>query len=170
MKKTLLIIVLSTILVGCQSLEVNSPDKSLSVRFEQTQNGGIAYSVQRDGKDVITTSQLGFLTDAGALDKGFKLIGRSRHSESSSWETVWGEERVITDKHNALTLCLKHETGIQMNIEFRVFADGFAFRYIFPEQTSDTVHHTLYTINDELTEYRFVQDAEAWSIPWRTEY
>ena len=170
MKKTLLIIVLSTILVGCQSLEVNSPDKSLSVRFEQTQNGGIAYSVQRDGKDVITTSQLGFLTDAGALDKGFKLIGRSRHSESSSWETVWGEERVITDKHNALTLCLKHETGIQMNIEFRVFDDGFAFRYIFPDQTSDTVHHTLYTINDELTEYRFVQDAEAWSIPWRTEY
>ena len=151
MKKTLLIIVLSTILVGCQSLEVNSPDKSLSVR-------------------VITTSQLGFLTDAGALDKGFKLIGRSRHSESSSWETVWGEERVITDKHNALTLCLKHETGIQMNIEFRVFNDGFAFRYIFPNQTSDTVHHTLYTIYDELTEYRFVQDAEAWSIPWRTEY
>lgn len=52
-----------------------------------------------------------------------------------------------------------------MDIEFRVFNEGFAFRYIFPEQEQKEL-----TITDELTSYQFAQSAEAWSIPWRTEY
>ena len=52
-----------------------------------------------------------------------------------------------------------------MDVVFRVFDDGFAFRYVFPEQDRREL-----TVTDELTAYRFTQTAEAWSIPWRTEY
>ena len=52
-----------------------------------------------------------------------------------------------------------------MDITFRVFNDGFAFRYSFSEQELKKL-----TITDELSEYRFTADHQAWSIPWRTEY
>ncbi len=52
-----------------------------------------------------------------------------------------------------------------MDIVFRAFNDGFAFRYMFSEQE---IKHL--TILDEASEYRFTADHEAWSLPWRTEY
>ena len=166
MKKFPHIVILSIVLVSCcSSNEVSSPEGSLTVRFEQTADGGIGYSVQRDGESVITTSPLGFLTEEQDLSNGFAVIGHNKHSYSSEWETVWGEERVIQDNHNTLRVNLKHESGILMDVEFRVFDDGFAFRYLFPKQPQQTL-----TVTDELTAYRFTQGAEAWSIPWRTEY
>lgn len=166
MKKILFIGLVSILFFSCQSsTEVNSPDGTLSLRFEQTENGGIAYSVLRDGAEFIASSTLGFETEEVSLSKGFAVKGVDHAPFTETWETVWGEERLIQDHHNTMTVHLAHESGMLMEIEFRVYDDGFAFRYLFPEQEKKTL-----TITDELTAYNFTLDAEAWSIPWRTEY
>ena len=166
MKQSLYIAFICLFFLSCSSSsEVSSPDGSLSVRFEQTEDGGIAYSVLRDGQTVIESSPLGFLTEEQPLRNGFNIAGTKKNKHTSVWETVWGEERFITDHHNELVVSLEHESGIRMDVVFRVFDDGFAFRYVFPEQDRREL-----TVTDELTAYRFTQTAEAWSIPWRTEY
>ena len=166
MKKNLFIGLVSILFFSCQSsTEVSSPDGTLTLRFAQTEDGGIGYSVFRDGKDVIAFSTLGFLTEEQSLANGFSIEGTKKNKHNSVWETVWGEERFIEDCHHELSVSLKHESGIRMDIVFRLFDDGFAFRYVFPEQEQKTL-----TVTDELTAYRFTQAAEAWSIPWRTEY
>ena len=166
MKQSLYIAFICLFFLSCSSSsEVSSPDGSLSVRFEQTEDGGIAYSVLRDGQTVIESSPLGFLTEEQPLRNGFCMVGTKKNKHTSVWETVWGEERFITDHHNELVVSLEHESGIRMDVVFRVFDDGFAFRYVFPEQDRREL-----TVTDELTAYRFTQTAEAWSIPWRTEY
>ena len=166
MKKILFIGLVSILFFSCQSsTEVSSPDGTLILRFVQTEDGGIGYRVSRDNNEIIAFSPLGFLTEEQTLQNGFKIKGAKKESHSSVWETVWGEERFIEDRHNELLVSLRHESGMLMDIEFRVYDDGFAFRYLFPEQEKKTL-----TITDELTAYRFTLDAEAWSIPWRTEY
>ena len=182
MKQIFYISILSIVLVACKpSTEVSSPNGSLSVRFEQSEDGGIGYSVSRDGETIIASSPLGFIAEEADLSRGFTLQGSKRSSHASSWETVWGEERVIEDKHNSLVVSLAHETGIWMDIEFRVFDDGFALRYRGNgrkvkgerrkgERRKVKGESQKLTITDELTAYRFTQGAEAWSIPWRTEY
>ena len=166
MKKIVIISFFSILLIACSSSPiVSSPDGSLSVLFEQFEDGGIGYSVARDGLTIICSSPLGFLTAEQSLQDGFKIKGTKKETYSSVWETVWGEERLIEDHHNSLRVSLEHKSGLLMDIEFRVFNDGFAFRYIFPEQEQKEL-----TITDELTSYQFAQSAEAWSIPWRTEY
>ncbi len=166
MKKILFIGLVSILFFSCQSsTEVSSPDGTLILRFAQTEDGGIGYRVSRDNNEIIAFSPLGFLTEDQSLGNGFCMVGTKKKKHSSVWETVWGEERFIEDRHNELLVSLRHESGMLMDIEFRVFDDGFAFRYLFPEQEKKTL-----TITDELTAYRFTQDAEAWSIPWRTEY
>lgn len=166
MKKIFYISIISALLVACKpSLEVGSRDGSLLVRFEQTEQGGIGYSVYRDGEVLIETSPLGFETTDGELKEGFELKAVEHYPFDEIWETVWGEERLIADHHNTMIVHLKHADSMLLDIEFRVFNDGFAFRYIFPEQEKQKI-----VITDELTAYSFKQDAEAWSIPWRTEY
>ena len=166
MKKFFYISLISALLVACKpSLEVGSRNGSLLVRFEQTEQGGIGYSVYRDGEVLIETSPLGFETTEGELKEGFELKAVEHYPFDEIWETVWGEERLIADHHNTMIVHLKHANSMLLDIEFRVFNDGFAFRYIFPEQEKQKI-----VITDELTAYSFKQDAEAWSIPWRTEY
>jgi alpha-glucosidase len=54
-----------------------------------------------------------------------------------------------------------------MQVVFRVFNDGFGFRYILPDYNKGKE----YCINDELTEITLAHDAKGWSIPSNhTEY
>ena len=170
MKKCLLISLISLAMISCsQSLQVASPDGGLTLRFEQTSSGGIAYSVSRGDKMIIAPSPLGFETEEVSLCDSFEITGTEHSSYDDTWETVWGEEREIRDHHNTMTVHLRHVSGMLMDIEFRVFDDGVAWRYHFKGQ-GEKETNTKLTITEELTSYRFTQGTEAWSIPWRTEY
>lgn len=166
MKRYLLSFLVIALLAGCTaSTTVQSPDNSLSVAFRLTESGSPEYSVDRDGKPVISWSALGLQCAEVDLTQGFTLLGADSRFVQQTWETVWGEEREINDTHNEMTVHLRHSSGIELDIIFRAFDDGFAFRYTFSEQETKRL-----TITDEASEYRFVDDPEAWSIPWRTEY
>ncbi len=166
MKRTLLFVFSAICLLSCkQSPSVTSPDGSLVVSFRLSLSGEPQYQAVQNDKVVIDWSALGLETKEQRLTDGFKVKGTKKSAYDSTWETVWGEERFISDTHNRLTIELCHESGILMNLEFRAWNDGFAFRYVFPEQNS-----RQFTITDEHTAYRFAEGSMAWSIPWRTEY
>jgi alpha-glucosidase len=54
----------------------------------------------------------------------------------------------------------------ELVINFRVFDDGFGFRYEFPEQKN----LKEFIIMDELTEFNFADDHKTWSIPYNTAF
>lgn len=159
----LLLFFFSFVLASCGKQVVSSPDGSLRVAFRISDSGSPEYSVTRDEVSVIDWSALGLRCAEADLTSGFQLTGWAERDACNECETVWGEERRILDRHNEMELRLRHQSGMKMNIIFRVFDDGFAFRYVFPDAAS-------LTVLDEATEYRFLSDHPAWSIPWRTEY
>ncbi len=165
MKRLSFLLMLSLLMLACTKQQVPSPDKSLQVSFRLTEDGAPQYSVTQDGMTVLDWSQLGLVSADQDLTRGFKLLRTTTSSFQETWETVWGEERTITDNHRELKVSLQHLSGLRMDIIFRVFNDGFAFRYAFPEASDKPL-----VITDEATEYRFTADHEVWSIPWRTEY
>ena len=166
MKQSLASLIVLFLFSACtHSTSVLSPDGKLAVTFHLTEQGQPVYSVQAEGKSVIDVSPLGLVAQELDLSEGFYLADCDRLSTDYTWETVWGEERLIRDNHNEMTVSLLHKSGLKMHIVFRCFDDGFAFRYVFPEQDVKQL-----TITDELTGYRFAGDPETWSLPWRTEY
>ena len=148
-----------------QQTKVSSPDGKTRVAFQLTDSGAPQYCVQQDGKTVIDWSALGLQATEQNLTNGFTVLSCSSDKYRGQWETVWGEERMIDDRHNEMVVSMQHSSGMRMDIVFRVFDDGFAFRYVFPEQEAVEL-----TVTDEATEYRFTADHQAWSIPWRTDY
>lgn len=166
MKKLLGCIVLAALtLTACQQkITVSSPGDNLKISFRLADNGTPEYSLSRKGTPMLDWSALGLVLADKDLSRGFTLLGTDTVSFDETWETVWGEERFIRNRYHQLTVHLQHVSGTQMDIVFRAFDDGFAFRYMFPSNTDSMV------VMDEKTEYRFVREPQAWSIPWRTEY
>ncbi len=166
MKRISLIAAAVFCLTACQhSSVVTSPNKTIHVSFSLSDDGTPLYSVSRNGECVIMPSALGFITTSTDLTAAFCYKGSERDSHNETWETVWGEEQYICNHYNELTVRLQHSSGILMNIIFRVFDDGWALRYTFPEQDSDSL-----ILLSENTCYTFACEPQAWSIPWRTEY
>ena len=166
MKRILFFSLLAVLTVACtKQPSVSSPDGRMQVSFRLTETGSPEYCVTQDGDTLLHWSAMGLIAREAALDAGFQMKGTDRSSYNETWETVWGEERLITDRHNELTVHLRHESGIRMDIVFRCFDDGMAFRYVFPDKDDRPL-----TVMDESTEYRFAGDHPTWSIPWRTEY
>lgn len=163
--KHFIYITLVVLLCACQSSKesmLTSPDGKVQLMFALGDNGEPIYSVCRNGKPVLLPSALGLETAEQSLTSRFRIDNISRASCDTIWETVWGEERFIRDCHNEMTVHLRHASGTRMDIVFRAFNDGFAFRYKGVSQGL--------TILSERTSYVFAQTPEAWSIPWRTEY
>lgn len=187
MKKiTFFLLAIAAMLTACSpTTDIQSPDGKLVVSFLLDADGRPMYQVARNGNLVVLPSALGFtmLADregnlangkrinqeditGGTLDMTtcFKLQNTTTSSYDDSWETVWGEERMIRNHYNELIVHLRHACGAPLDITIRAFDDGFAFRYTFPERFDSLI------IQSEATEYKFAVEPEVWSIPWRTEY
>lgn len=151
-------------LASCgKSASVQSPDGSIEFSLALDKEGAPRYSVFRNGKEVITNSALGFiLKDGEDLSKGFKIKGITRASADTVWEQVWGEEHFVRDNHREMNVSLEKD-GREMDVRVRVFDDGFGFRYEFPGKEE-------LTIMDELTEFSFTEEHNAWWISRRDPY
>ena len=140
--------------------QVTSPDGRL-VLTTGVKGGQPFYRVARGAEPIIDTSWLGFRLGDGLLAKDMKLVGTSRQTHDETWQQPWGEVREIRNHYHELTLRLRETKGQRrrLNIIFRVFNDGFGFRYEFPQQTG----LTDFQIMDELTEFNLPWDAQTWS-------
>ncbi|MFC3786645.1 alpha-glucosidase [Sphingopyxis italica] len=107
-----------------------SPGKILELCVS-VENGEARYRVTRGGVTVIAPSRLG-LRFAGEADPRFAGLGTARRSSvDTTWEQPWGEQRLIRDRHNQLSVTLAGDTPLNraVGVTFRLFDDGFGFRY-----------------------------------------
>ncbi len=147
--------------VSCQTsiTEIASPDAKNKITFELNEKGQLFYEVFRENNKIIKSSALGFELKTKSLKEGFDLVASKISSENTTWKTVWGERETVVNHYNELSLQLKQKnTDILVNVQARVFDDGVAFRYAFPEQSE----LKDFIIMDELTEFNFAGDYKAW--------
>jgi alpha-glucosidase len=143
---------------------IASPNKILAVRIALDAERRPFYTVERQGRELIAPSRLGFLfTNSLRWERNIAITSSSQRSNDSTWEQPWGERRYVRDHYNELRVRLTETNGAKRSIDvvFRVFDDGVGFRYEFPEQSSlrDVA------IAEELTEFAVAEPATAWWIP-----
>ncbi len=164
MKIDFIVIALAS-LMACQAMkaeELLSPSGDLKLNFELAEGGAPVYSLEYKGKPVIGGSRLGIRLDNSGLFDWFEVTDVDRSETDETWETVWGEESVIRDRHNEMAVTLRQTSSDRrMVIRFRLFDDGLGFRYEFPAQNN----LVYFVIADELTEFAMTGDHTAWWIP-----
>ena len=164
---------------------ISSPDGKYTFLME-----GMTYSVNYNNKQIIGRSQLGVDIDnrlfesALAVPRGIHdnwcsdlvLKGEERTTTDTTWTPLYGENARIRDHYNQLTLHYEKGSNGQgtvyegydkrkyyaMDIIVRVYNEGVAFRYHFPETTNSLFLH----ITGEQTSFAFPKGTTAWYEEW----
>ena len=142
---------------------VQSPSGEIVAEFKLDNTGRPYYSVNYKNQPVVTKSYMGFnLKDIGQFNSGFTIAGTKSAVVNDSWKPVLGEVAVIQNKYNELSVSLRQqESGRLLNIIFRAFDEGIAFRYEFPKQ--DNLNY--FVIASENTEFSLTGDHKTFWIP-----
>ncbi len=174
--------VIGQMIIDSSQVSLQSPDKKYEVQFYQKFNtdGTITmfYKVDYKNQPVINESVLDIQLDnnlseramALKVDKhikwceNLKVTGISYYSKDTSWVPIYGERNVIAEKYNAVTISLvKDDNPIyKINVEIRVYNEGAALRYFFPENEKGT----YYRIVNENTEFSLPGGTRAWHASW----
>ena len=115
--------------------QLRSPDTSLVLDIS-LDNGILSYSLKKDNKNIIDKSVLGMKTDKFEFFDNLIIKNKQYSSSNSNWSQVWGEQKVIKDHFNQLSVVLKSsKTSYEMKVHFRLYDDGLGFRYEIEEQS-----------------------------------
>ena len=161
--KKILITLLSIICFSCSqnnSISIKSPNNGIKLSFEIV-DGVPTYSVNNKNKKVISLSKMVLLFNNNIdFSKDLKLLETKSSSFNNSWKPLYGEEEMITNNYNELIVSLSNNV-YKMNIFFRVFDDGVAFKYVVPKQNK----FNSYDLIDEKTEFNISSKDSALWIP-----
>lgn len=156
---------LALLVAGCSETkqtthELASPNGENKITFSL--NGNMpTYTVNHEEKEIITPSALGFVLKNEDLTKDFELVDVQTSTHDDTWEQVWGEKKNIRNHYNEMVVKLQSKEKHNLEIQFRAFDDGVAFRYVFPKQN---IKDSIF-IMDEVTAFNLKEDGKAWWIP-----
>jgi alpha-glucosidase len=152
--------------------ELASPDGRIHVtvgvkeRLEPWPSGRrLYYSVAWKGRTVVLDSALGLdFADQPPIARDLVVEKSESRSFRSTWTTVVGKSREVLDHGNELTLSLREAAPPRRRLEvvFRAYDDGVAFRYVLPEQPG----LGAFRLAGERSEFRFAGDPEAWAADY----
>ncbi|MCI4442117.1 MAG: glycoside hydrolase family 97 protein [Lentimicrobium sp.] len=142
---------------------IQSPSSKIAVNFKLTASGQPAYTVNYNNKPVIFESTLGIkLKDKPALEADFQIENSKSTTFNESWKPVLGEQSTIVNHYNELIISLiQKETNVKLNLIFRVFDEGVAFRYDFPKQKD----LNYFIISDEVSQFNLAGNHKTFWLP-----
>ncbi|MBN1154439.1 glycoside hydrolase family 97 catalytic domain-containing protein [candidate division KSB1 bacterium] len=160
-------VVLPLLIISCTRREfardivVKSPDKQIVVTLKIAESGEAYYNVCLGSIEVIRNSRLGILRDDHDFTKNLTLVTTSDvESVSDHYRILHGKRQSGRYKANRKVFRLVNEYDERMNIIFQVSDDGVAFRYQFPDQSTD-----VKKIVAELSQFNFPQGTTGWLQP-----
>lgn len=139
-------------------IDIKSPSGNIIVST-QLSNQKLFYTVNFNNETIIEESFLGLIFENADSLCYFEFLEKKEKSSDETWKPIWGQFSSIRNNYNELTLFLKDaHKNRRINIQFRVYDDGFAFRYIYPDSISNIV------ILKEETQFHFTNNNLCWWI------
>ena len=136
-----------------QTYSVASPDGKINVTV--TAGKDLRWSVDADGVGVLAPSAMSMtLADGDVLGANVKVRKAQEKNIRSSFKTPFYKKAEVKDDYNQLTLTCAGGYEVQ----FRVYDDGAAYRFVSDRKKG-------FTVEDELAEFNFASDHQAF-IPY----
>ncbi len=161
MKKLMTLGLLACAGALCAAETLLSPDGTLRVTVDVEK--GLTWSVARKGVDLVLPSRLGLDFIGQKPWRGFRQKDATRRTIDTTWTTRLYKKEVVVDRANELELALEDAEGRLMNLVFRAYDEGVAFRYVIPEQKA----FDGFQLRGEQTEWRFPEGAGGWFTTYR---
>lgn len=149
--------------ISAQDFIVTSPDGNITAKVLVDET--FQYSVSFNETNVILPSSVSFLfKQAPPLGKEIKVLNHYTDTFDETWIPVLKRFETIRNNYNSILLELQEERFPQrrMNLEFRVFNDGVAFRTVFPEQPGNREN----ILTEEVSVFNLAGDFTCWAADY----
>lgn len=163
MFKNIIIIIACFILQFLHAQQLQSPSKEVELIFSLNDKGTAVYEVKYKGQAVIKPSRLGLkIKNRTDLFEGFKIVKSETATFDEVWQPVLGEQSQIKNHYNEIKFHLvQNESNKKLDIVFKVYDEGVAFRYEFP--FNESVEY--FVISEEMTEFNLIGNHKVFWIP-----
>ncbi len=141
-----------------KNVQIVSPSGNISVFFSieamSNKNKAPNYKILSQNSVILEQSPMGFkLKNEPKLKGPFEVISIAEESSNQIWNPLYGEKIEIPDIYNQSTIIFKEKQKPfrLLHIIFRVYDEGVAFRYYFPNK----IGRKTIIIKDEYTSFNF---------------
>ena len=138
-----ILLVLGTVACPAQSVALHSPNKQIVVHFRISDEGAKQripmYDVHFMGTPILMDCELGLdFLKSGILQEQLVLTSTSFHALDETYSVVNGKTATARNHYNEVTISLEETTGLRrrLDVSFRAYDDGIAFRYTLPRQAA----------------------------------
>jgi len=146
-----------------QAWYLNSPDEKVSIMIQHSSEADssrpeLSYNVIMQGDTVIKDASLGVIKSDGDLSKDLSFISATAVDESEDQYTlIAGKHKKLKADFREMTLRFGNTEHQMLNISFRAYRDGVAFKYSL--EGNDTSKHTII---GETTSFKLALNGNAW--------
>jgi alpha-glucosidase len=160
-----LVLLLSVILVAPQTIlgqewTLTSPDKTIVVKIMNDEEL-LSYEVSSGRQVVLGRSPLGIDRDDAIFSRGLKFKNKKESRFDDAYALSVGKKLENRTSANELTLVFEGSAKEKMNVVFRAYPDGIAFRYQFPSREK-----SKRKILREETGFAIPREAKGWVQPY----
>lgn len=145
--------------IHAQHWSLSSPDKKITIRVSNSDH--VFYTVSYDKRMVINESPLGIQRDDQQFSTSLKFVEKKQNKINERYTLLVGKKLKADNPANELTLVLENEKEEKINVIFRAYNDGIAFRYQFPKSDGN-----IRQITAEGSGFAIPKVARAWIQPY----
>jgi alpha-glucosidase len=133
--------------IFAQNWQVSSPNSKIRAAIEQQSSDGslryyVEYIEDSQTETIIEPSKLGIVRADQVFLQFFTYESQATATIDENYSMLIGKQLQLRNNANELTLSFRNSSNAKIQIIFRVYNDGVAFRYRFPE-TSNTTYYVL---------------------------
>ena len=124
-------------------------------------DGELVYQLSCEGRAILDRSTLRLDCEV-PFEGGFELAETTVPPPRADWSPVYGERCRYADQSRDVVIHLRErgEAGRRVQVEFRLYNEGLAFRWVLPKQAGVP----RWRIKRERSEFRFPAGSVAWPI------
>lgn len=161
----LLLVIVAVVGHGAAEVRVESPSGNLTIVFRLDARGTPEWQVLRKGGVLLAWSPVGLTFREGSASR-FTMLDSLTREHDDTYTLVIGKTREARNHYRELQVDLQESLPPRrrLNLLFRAYDDGAAFRYILPEQDS----LRAFEIVKENTEFHFPDEMTAWAFQINT--
>lgn len=165
MKNKIILFLSSFILLSCtikkDAYTFENPSKTIKVEFNLNSTKNPFYKLFFNNTIVLDSCELGIIREDATFYNNLKIVNISEPKLiENSYQMYQGKQKEITYLANQYIIHLQNDLGNLVDIIFQLSDDGVAFRYHFPENSTE-----IKKIIEEKTTYKFDSNTKAWIQP-----
>lgn len=139
-----------------------SPDNKIKVELLLT-NDSLFYQVYSNNNLVVEPSNLGLKVTGMSFLNGLTFVSSVEKQMNENYTLPSGKKSTYNNNYRELTAVFQRSTQV-LNVIFRVYNDGFAFRYALPRESGTT------DISIEKSEINIRNFEYSWAQEYRNDY